>query len=96
MAWPGGYARVNRTKLIVNATSSITDAPTIRWLKFILIDEMDDWRDGEMMVQSLIRTPSEVERAAARARELEALMVEAGGIAGPGTLGEPETDGQGS
>src|SRR5437016_6155666 len=64
----------------LNATSSITDAPTIRWLKFILIDEMDDWRDGEMMLQSLIRTPSEVERAAARARELEALMVEAGGI----------------
>src|SRR5436309_13637283 len=80
----------------LNATSTITDAPTIRWLKFILTDEMDDWRDGEMMLQSLIRTPSEVERAATRAREREALMVEAGGIAGPGTLGEPETDGQGS
>jgi hypothetical protein len=82
----------------LNATSTITDAPTIRWLKFILIDEMDDWRDGEMMLQALIRTPSEVERAATRARELEALMVEAGGIAGPGTLGEPEpaTDGQGA
>ena len=82
----------------LNATSTITDAPTIRWLKFILIDEMDDWRDGEMMLQSLIRTPAEVERAATRARELEAIMVEAGGIAGPGTLGDPEpaTDGQGS
>ena len=84
----------------LNATSTITDAPTIRWLKFILIDEMDDWRDGEMMLESLIRTPSQVDRAAARARELEALMVEAGGIAGPGTLGEPEaapaTDGQGA
>ena len=45
-------------------------------------------------------SPGDVDRAAARARELEALMVEAGGIAGPGTLGEPEaaaqTDGQGS
>jgi hypothetical protein len=84
----------------LNATSTITDAPTIRWLKFILEDEFDDWRDGEMMLQSLIRTTGEVDRAAARARELEALMVEAGGIAGPGTLGEPEaaaaTDGQGS
>ena len=82
----------------LNATSTITDAPTIRWLKFILQDEMDDWRDGEMMLQSLIRTPAEVERAAMRARELEALMVEAGGIAGPGTLGEPEpaVDGQGA
>jgi hypothetical protein len=74
----------------LNATSTITDAPTIRWLRFILEDEMDDWRDGEMMLQSLIRTRDDVERAAARARELEALMVEAGGIAGAGSLGEPE------
>jgi hypothetical protein len=84
----------------LNATSTITDAPTIRWLKFILIDEIDDWRDGEMMIESLVRSPEDVDRAAARARALEALMVEAGGIAGPGTLGEPEpaaqTDGQGS
>ena len=84
----------------LNATSTITDAPTIRWLKFILEDEMEDWRDGEMMLQSLIRTPADVDRAAARARELEALIVAAGGIAGPGTLGEPEavpaTDGQAS
>jgi hypothetical protein len=82
----------------LNATSTITDAPTIRWLKFILEDEMEDWRDGEMMLQSLIRSRGDVERAATRARELEALMVEAGGIAGPGTLGEaePGTDGQGA
>jgi hypothetical protein len=82
----------------LNATSTITDAPTIRSLKFILIDEIDDWTDGEMMLQSLIRTSDEVERAAARAQRLEALIVEAGGIAGPGTLGQPEaaaeTDGQ--
>jgi hypothetical protein len=84
----------------LNATSPITDAPTIRWLRFILTDEFDDWRDGEMMLQSLIRTSADVERAATRARELEALIVEAGGIAGPGTLGDPEavaqTDGQGA
>ena len=84
----------------LNATSTITDAPTIRSLKFILSDEMEDWTDGEMMLQSLIRTPADVDRAANRARRLEALIVEAGGIAGPGTLGEPEpataADGQGS
>jgi len=85
----------------LNVTSTITDAPTIRSLKFILTDEYDDWRDGEMMLQSLIRTPEDAERAAARARRLEALMVEAGGIAGPGTLGESEVapvsgDGQGA
>src|SRR5439155_8248931 len=73
----------------LNATSPITDAPTIRWLKFILTDEFDDWRDGEMLLQALIRTPEDVERAAARASQVEALIVEAGGIAGPGSLGEP-------
>src|SRR5205085_630374 len=34
----------------LNATSTITDAPTIRSLKFVLQDELDDWRDGEMML----------------------------------------------
>jgi hypothetical protein len=37
-----------------NNTSEITDAPTIRSINFILQDEFDDWRDGEMMLQSLI------------------------------------------
>ena len=80
----------------LNATSTITDAPTIRSLKFILFDEMEDWTDGEMMLQSLITTPAEVERAAARVRELETLIVEAGGIAGPGTLGEPAPEAAGA
>ena len=71
----------------LNATSSITDAPTQRSLKFILQDELDDWREGEMLLQSLITTPEAAARAAARAAELEAIAVAAGGIAGPGTLG---------
>ena len=36
------------------ARVQITDAPTIRSLKFILGDEYDDWREGEMIIQSLI------------------------------------------
>jgi len=71
----------------LNGTSEITDAPTIRSLKFILQDEFDDWRDGEMILQSLIETPAEVARAAAHQQRLEIIMIEAGGIAGPGTLG---------
>ena len=47
----------------LNGTSTITDAPTIRSLKFALQDEFDDWRDGEMLLQSLIDTPEKVERA---------------------------------
>jgi hypothetical protein len=68
-------------------TSEITDAPTIRSLRFILQDEHDDWRDGELMLQSLITTPEHARRAAEHQARLEQIMVEAGGIAGPGTIG---------
>src|SRR5688572_20742427 len=36
------------------ATSKITDAPTIRVLGFVLGDEHEDWKEGEMVLQSLI------------------------------------------
>jgi hypothetical protein len=71
----------------LNATSRITDAPTMRSLNFVLQDEFEDWREGEMLLQSLIETPEEVERAAQRQRELEQLLLAAGGIAGPGSIG---------
>jgi len=71
----------------MNNTSEITDMPTIRSIKFILQDEFDDLRDGEMLLQSLIGTPEEADRAAAHQARLEKLMVEAGGITGPGSIG---------
>ena len=77
----------------LNATSRITDAPTMRSLKFILQDEFEDWREGEMLLQSLIATPEEVQRAADRQRELEQLMVAAGGITGPGSIGTSDEAG---
>lgn len=77
----------------LNATSRITDAPTMRSLKFILQDEFEDWREGEMLLQSLITSPAEVERAASRQRELEQLIVAAGGVTGPGTIGTGEEAG---
>ena len=73
----------------LNATSRITDAHTIRSLKFALQDEFEDWRDGEMLIQSLLDSPEKVERAARRQQELELLCLASGGIAGPGSLGEP-------
>ncbi|MBV8949956.1 MAG: hypothetical protein JOZ99_03710 [Actinobacteria bacterium] len=88
-----GVYRVLAPRLIaaytyhLNATSSITDAPTMRSLRFALQDELDDWREGEMLLQSLIESADDVDRAARRQAELEALMVRAGGVAGPGTLG---------
>ena len=72
----------------LNATSRITDSPTQRSLGFILQDEHADWTEGEMLIQSLIETEEEVDRAARRQVELEKIVLRAGGIAGPGTLGE--------
>ncbi len=71
----------------MNNTSEITDAPTIRILRLALIDEHDDWRDGELLLQSLITSDAHVRRAAEHQARLEALMVEAGGITGPGSIG---------
>lgn len=74
----------------LNNTSTITDAPTIRSLRFALADEFDDWRDGEMLIQSLIVGPPDVARASEHQRRLEELIVAAGGIAGPGSIGDPD------
>ncbi len=73
----------------LNNTSSITDAPTIRSLKLILADETEDWRDGEMLIQSLLETEQEVRRAADHQARLETLVVASGGVAGPGSIGFP-------
>jgi hypothetical protein len=72
----------------LNNTSTITDAPTIRSLKFALADEFEDWRDGEMLLQSMLLDASQVDRASARQRTLELMIVKAGGICGPGTIGD--------
>lgn len=80
----------------LNNTSTITDAPTIRSLKFALNDEFEDWRDGEMLIQSLLDTPEEVQRAAAHQAHLETMLLAAGGIVGPGSIGGYDTGTNGS
>ena len=72
----------------LNNTSSITDSPTMRSLRFALDDEFEDWRDGEMLLQSMLLTPEDVARASERQRILETMLVKAGGICGPGTIGD--------
>ncbi len=47
-----------------------------------------------MLIQSLIETADDVDRAAAHQARLEKLMVEAGGIAGPGSIGNPGRGGR--
>ncbi len=70
-----------------NNTSFITDAPTIRSLDFCLQDDMDEWREGEMILQSLIETPEDAQRAADHHAKLTSLMLTAGGVTGPGSVG---------
>ena len=72
----------------LNNTSTITDSPTIRSLNFALQDELDDWRDGEMLIQSLLRSEDDVQRAADHQARLEKLVHAAGGIAGEGSIGD--------
>ena len=73
----------------LNNTSTITDAPTMRSLKFAIDDDFEDWRDGEMLLQSMLTTGVDVQRAADRQAALETMLVIAGGVCGPGTIGDP-------
>lgn len=66
----------------LRAASPVTDGPTIRTLRLVLSDELDHWRDGEMLVQSLVVEPGLLDRAAGHQALLEKLLMMAGGIAG--------------
>ena len=76
----------------LNNTSQITDAPTMRSINFCLMDDMDEWREGEMILQSLIETPEEVDRAASHQADLTKLMLAAGGVVGPGSIDFVDAD----
>jgi hypothetical protein len=56
-------------------TTALTDGPTIRALRLVLADEIEDWRAGELVVQELLRTPDDVDRACAHHARLEKLLM---------------------
>lgn len=66
-------------------TSVVTDGPTIRSLKFCLQDDLEEWREGEALLHDLLVGGAEIDRAATHQARLERLVVEAGGVAGPGS-----------
>jgi hypothetical protein len=74
---------VTRYGAHLEQASPITDGPTIRSLRLVLGDELEDWREGEMLIQFLLVDEATVRRAADRQARLEALLVAAGGISGP-------------
>jgi hypothetical protein len=70
----------------LNHTSAAADAPVARDLGLVLADELSGWRDGELLVQSLVVVADDARRAADHQGRLEALVAPSGGLAGPSTL----------
>ena len=58
-----------------------------RWYEIILKDSLDGIRDGELLLQSLLVGPDEVQRSADRRVQLETVMARTGGLVGPDSLG---------
>lgn len=70
----------------LNHTSAAADGPVARSLRLVIADEVAAWREGELLVESLIAAPDDAARAAAQLGALEAILAPAGGLAGPATL----------
>jgi hypothetical protein len=66
----------------LDRASDVADGPTIRALNLVLSDELDDWKEGEAVLQSLLIDELAVQRAAEQQAGLEGRLVQAGGITG--------------
>lgn len=71
IAWAGDH---------LARASTVGDAPTIRAVRLVLRDDLDDWRAGERELQRVIRTADDAHRAAIRQAELESMLLAAGGL----------------
>jgi hypothetical protein len=58
----------------------VNEGPTIRGLHLMAADELDAWRDGERLLERMLRSRADVDRAGAHQARLEALLVESGVI----------------
>jgi hypothetical protein len=68
---------VTRYAAHLEATSPVTDGPVIRALELVLADDRAAWQRGERLVQSLVVTDAEIERAATQQARFERLAVHA-------------------
>jgi len=66
----------------LDACSPVADGPTMRTLRLVLQDEGEDQRAGERLLQRLLRSQGDVERAAAHQALIESLLVEGGPLLG--------------
>ena len=60
----------------------VSDGPVIRALRLVIRDEVESWREGESLLQSLLTGSEEVAAAGETQARLEALVVAPGGLAG--------------
>jgi len=67
--------------------SRLRDAPTLRILDLCLHDDLEQWRQGEMMIQAMLTSAEAVDFAVEAQRERLKMLVEAGGLVGGGTIG---------
>jgi hypothetical protein len=65
--------------------SPVSDGPVARALELVLRDEVADWQEGEMLLQSLLTSDEAARRAAAHQGRLESLLA-GEGLSGPGAL----------
>ena len=83
-----GIYRVTKAELIrsmkkhLQETNPLSDHPTCRILKLILIEEEEMLSWGEKAVQALIRTDADKIRALSWEQHLQSILVAAGGISG--------------
>lgn len=87
-----GLYRVALPRLVTSyerhlgAVAPVTDAPVARALRLVLNDEIEDWRAGERLVQSLVTRPHDVVAVHEFLQRLESTVVAAGAVAGLVTL----------
>lgn len=72
-----------------HVTNAVTDGPTVGVLDTVVAGSIAQWRDGEMMIETVVQREggAVLAEAAAHQAEIERSIVAAGGIFGRGTLG---------
>lgn len=71
---------VTATARRLELATPVADAALARSLRFVLADDLDEWREGEALLQAALATGDDVDRAAAHQAALEKRVVAAGGL----------------
>lgn len=61
-------------------TNPVSDAALVRWLQFVLSDEVEDWQRGVVLLQGQLTSAASVERAARVQSEVETSVAVGGGL----------------